>query len=113
MLSGNSIVLVREWVVVSATPITLPFGDMNAVLPSGLRLRLCAFGLFGDTTLVISSPVIGFTTYQKSFRSDPTYINLPSGEICGRSQQLPSYTLSQTFFSVVRYHAPRRPRVAT
>src|SRR5215471_15108744 len=106
MLSGNVIVLVRVWVVVSAIPITLPFGDMKAVLPSGLRLRLCAPGLSGDRTFVMRSPVVGLTTYQKSFRSLPTYMNLPSGEICGRSQHWPSYAFSQTFFSVVRSQAP-------
>src|SRR3989442_2237257 len=99
--------------VVSAMPMTLPLGDMKATLPSRLRFRLCAFGLRGDTTLVTSSPVLGFTTYQKSLRSDPTYRNEPSGAICGRSQHWPSYAFSHTFFSVVRSNAPSRPRVAT
>src|SRR4051794_33045073 len=90
MLSLNGIVFTVLCVLVSAIDMILPFGDMNANFPSGLRFRLCAFGLSGAEALVINSPVFGLMTYQKSFRSDPTYMNEPSGEICGRSQHWPS-----------------------
>src|SRR5438552_18749393 len=101
MLSLNGIVLTVWCVLVSAIDITLPLGDMNANFPSRLRFKLCALGLSGAMALVISSPVFGFTTYQRFFRSDPTYMNEPSGETCGRSQHWPSYAFSQTFLSVV------------
>src|SRR5436305_6732954 len=112
MLSLNGIVFIVLCVLVSAMDMILPFGDINANLPSGLRFRLCAFGLNGARAFVISSPVFGFTTYQKSFRSDPTYMNEPSGEIWGRSQHWPSYAFCQTFLSVVRSTAARRPLAA-
>jgi len=95
------------------SPITLPFGDMKAVLPSALRFRLCALRAQRRNNLSNQIAGLRIDHYQKSFRSDPTYMTSHQATLVDARSTGRRKRLDQTIFSVSRSTAPSDRAAAT